>query len=272
MRYNSKKSSSLEAHLSKAMTSFFRQTCVQTNEALALRATTLHMFESLAPRVFHKAGLGAHLQTAIQKLSAVPIAFDISLCPDEAMARGDAFYLLRLRGLQPQAPKQTALHTYLTHLQKSGHTLTSWLLGAMVHAKPSQVSQEVHFKQPSNLSLLEQLYWVTHCIFLESQFLREVHYDSTWKAVLGSLLPTVPWIIERGLADVGGEILLCLQCVGIDDQMIKNDLLDLLLDHQLADGAFYDAFYEANRCDARAHTTAVGLLVLAHEVEKAMES
>ncbi|AKI99679.1 D-aminopeptidase dipeptide-binding protein DppA [Archangium gephyra] len=87
----------------RALGAFLSLTQGEDDESRALRALTLHMLEGHAPGAFARRGLGPTLEAAVAALAEVPLALPDGLSPDVGMARVDAWYVRRERGL-PHAP------------------------------------------------------------------------------------------------------------------------------------------------------------------------
>ena len=241
----------------RALGAFLSLTAGEDDEARALRALTLHMLEGHAPGAFARRGLGPTLEAAVAALAEVPLALPDGLSPDVGMARVDAWYVRRERGLPHTSLEPYLLRAYLEHLDGEGHGLHAWLLGEMAATRGLDVRLSIPARAMRELSRVADLYWLTHLYLLDTRYLRAAprHPDAT--AWTEELLIATPWVVEQGNVDLGAELAFCLQCVGEAEGGAHEALLALLERHQLPDGRMEDA-----------HATAGALLAFAGAEER----
>ncbi|KFA91211.1 DUF6895 family protein [Archangium violaceum] len=241
----------------RTLGAFLSLTEGRDDEARALRALTLHMLEGHAPGAFTRRGLGPTLEAAVAALADVPLALPDGLSPDVGMARVDAWYVRRERGL-PHAPLEPYfLRAYLEHLAGEGHGLHAWLLGEMAATRGLDVRLPFPARAMRDVSRVADLYWLTHLYLLDTRYLRAApaHPDAT--AWTEELLVATPWVVEQGNVDLGAELAFCLQCVDEAGGGAHEALLALLERHQQPDGRMEDA-----------HATAGALLAFSGAEER----
>jgi D-amino peptidase len=241
----------------RALQAFLSLTEGGDDEARALRALTLHMLEGHAPGAFARRGLGPTLEAAVAELGEVPLALPKGLSPDVGMARVDAWYVRRERGL-PHAPLEPhLLRAYLEHLEGEGHGLYAWLLGEMAATCGLDVRLPFPARAMRGVSRVADLYWLTHLYLLDTRYLRAAPKHPDTVAWTEEVLVATPWVVEQGLVDLAAELAFCLQCVDEAGGGAHEALLSLLAGHQRPDGCMDDA-----------HATAGALLAFAGAEER----
>jgi D-amino peptidase len=226
-------------------------------ESRALRALTLHMLEGHAPGVFARRGLAPTLEAAVAALAEVPLALPDGLSPDVGMARVDAWYVRRERGLPHARLEPYLLQAYLEHLDGEGHGLHAWLLGEMAATCGLDARLSIPARAMRDVSRVADLYWLTHLYLLDTRYLRAAPRHPDAPAWTEELLVATPWVVEQGHVDLGAELAFCLQCVGEAGGGAHEALLALLEAHQQPDGCMEDA-----------HATAGALLAFAGAEER----
>jgi D-amino peptidase len=173
------------------------------------------------------------------------------------MARVDAWYVRRERGL-PHAPLEPyLLRAYLEHLEGEGHGLHAWLLGEMAATCGLDVRLSIPARAMREASRVADLYWLTHLYLLDTRYLRAAprHPDAT--AWTEELLVATPWVVAEGNVDLAAELAFCLQCVGEAGGGAHELLLSLLDGQQQSDGSMEDV-----------HATAGALIAFAGAEER----
>ncbi|HSP78068.1 MAG TPA: M55 family metallopeptidase, partial [Myxococcaceae bacterium] len=252
----------------RALGAFLSLTEGTSAEARALRALTLHMLESHAPRAFARWGLGPVLEAAVEALSSVPVALEPGLPPDEAQDRVDAWFVRRERGLPHPELAPAALRAYLEHLDEEGYGLYAWLLGEMAASCGVDVRLSIPERALRELSRLVELYWLTHLYLLDTRYLRAPLRDGRAAAWTEELLVATPWLLSEGHVDLAAEVAFCLQCAGEAGGGAHEALLSFLAAHQQADGRLSDETLDASAEESAAHATAAALLAFAGADER----
>jgi D-amino peptidase len=243
--------------LERALGAFLSMTEGQDDEARALRALTLHMLEGHAPGAFARRGLLPTLEAAVAALAEVPLALPDGLSPDVGMARVDAWFVRRERGL-PHTPLQpNLLRAYLEHLEGEGHGLHAWLLGEMAATCGLDVRLSFPARAMRERSRVADLYWLTHLYLLDTRYLRAAPRHPDAVAWTEELLVATPWVVAQGNADLGAELAFCLQGLGEAGGGAHEALLALLEAQQQPEGCFEDA-----------HATAGALIAFAGAEER----
>jgi D-amino peptidase len=255
----------------RALHAFLRLTEDSGDESRALRALTLHMLEGHAPTLFARWQLGPTLEQAVAALAEVPHALPLELEPDVGMARLDALYVRRERGLKHPAPLPAALRHYLEHLHASEAPLYAWLVGELGAACGVDVRLYYPERPLRGEWRLGDLYWLTHLYLLETRYLRTPLQHERAAVWTEELLLAVPWLLSERQADLGGEVALCLQLAGEHEGGAHEALLELVVQHQQEEGQVLDQRMAEAGADA-AHATAVALLVLAGAEERRASS
>jgi D-amino peptidase len=242
----------------RALTAFLSLTSGEGDEARALRALTLHMLEGHAPRLFARLALGPVLQEAVEALAEVSLALPAGLDPDVGMARVDAWFVRRQRGLSHQPLAPAALSAYLGHLGGEGYGHYAWLLGEMAATCGLDVRLSMPERAYREVSRVVDLYWLTHLYLLDSHYLRRPVGAPDAAAWTEELLVATPWLLEQGHADLAGEVAFCLQCVGESGGGAHAALLSFLAARLSSTGSM----------GTDAHATATALLAFAGAVER----
>jgi D-amino peptidase len=252
-----------------ALRAFLSLTEGTDDESRALRALTLHMLEGHAPTVFTRLELGPVLEAAVAALAEVPLALASGLSPDVGMARVDAWFVRRERGL-PHAPLEPpVLRAYLEHLDEEGHGIYAWLLGEMAATCGLDVRLSIPERALRDVSRLVDLYWLTHLYLLDTRYLRTPLTDSRAVAWTEELLVATPWVVAEGQVDLAAELAFCLQCAGEAAGGAHEALLALLSRHQQSDGRMCEGSSEEESADdGTAHATAGALLAFAGAEER----
>lgn len=241
----------------RALGAFLSRTEGGDDEARALRVLTLHMLEGHAPGAFARRRLLPTLEAAVAALAEVPLALPDGLPPDVGMARVDAWYVRRERGL-PHAPLEPhPLRVYLEHLDGEGHGLYAWLLGEMAATCGLDVRLSIPARAMRDVSRVADLYWLTHLYLLDTRYLRAAPCHPDVAAWTEELLVATPWVVEQANVDLAAELAFCLQCVDEAAGGAHEALLALLAEHQRPDGRMEDA-----------HATAGALLAFAGAEER----
>lgn len=255
----------------RALHALLRLTEDSGDESRALRALTLHMLEGHAPTLFARWQLGPTLEQAVAALAHVPHELPLELEPDTGMARLDALYVRRERGLQHPAPPPAELRRYLEHLHGSEAMLYAWLVGELGAA--CGVDVRLHYPECPLRSewRLADLYWLTHLYLLDTRYLRTPLKHERAAVWTQELLLAVPWLLSERQVDLGGEVALCLQLAGEHEGGAHEALLELVVQQQQEDGQVLDQRIAGSGGDG-AHATAVALLVLAGAEERRASS
>ncbi len=252
----------------RALGAFLALTAGEDDEARALRALTLHMLEGHAPGAFARRGLGPTLDAAVAALAEVPLELPPGLDPEVGMARVDAWYVRRERGLSHAALVPSALRAYLEAIDNEGHGLYAWLLGEMAASRGLDVRLPIPERAFREMSRLVDVYWITHLYLLDTHYLRAPLQDSRAAAWTEELLVATPWLVEQGHVDLAAEVALCLQCAGEAGGGAHEALLTLLVRHQQSDGRLSDGSMGMASAELEPHATAAALVALAGAEER----
>jgi D-amino peptidase len=252
----------------RALRAFLSLTEGEGDETRALRALTLHMLEGHAPGAFARRGLGPTLEAAVVALAEVPMALPPGLEPDVGMARLDAWYVRRERGLSHAPLAPSALRAYLESLDDEGHGLHAWLLGEIAASRGLDVRLPVPERAFRDMSRLVDLYWLTHLYLLDTRYLRAPLRDSHAAAWTEELLVATPWLLAQGHVDLAAEVAFCLQCAGEAGGGAHEALLRLLITHQQSDGRLSDGTTGLASDEGAAHATAGALIAFAGAEER----
>ncbi len=252
----------------RALRAFLALTAREDEESRALRALTLHMLEGLAPGLFARWGLGPVLEEAVAALSLLPVAFPPGLSPDVGMARVDACYVRRERGLAHPLPDPFAFKGYLEHLDAEGYGTHAWLLGELLAACGLDARLPFPERALRPHSRILDMYWLTHLYLLDTRYLRRPLTHPEAAGWTEELLLAVPWLIAHSHLDLGAEVAFCLQLAGEEGSGGHHALLEALARHQREDGRVLDGTMAEGTEDAGAHCTAAFLLAFAGAEER----
>jgi len=251
----------------RAASAFLALTAREDDESRALRALALHMLEGHAPTVFKRLALGPVLEAAVAALAEVPLALPFELPPDVGMARVDAWFVRRERGLPHATLEPSALRAYLEHLDTEGHGIYAWLLGEIAASSGLEVRLSIPERALRDVARLADLYWVTHLFLLDTRYLRAPLTDSRAVGWAEELLVATPWVVAERNADLGAEVAFCLQCAGETAGGAHEALLALLSQQQQPDGRMGEGTADGPD-DGTAHATAAALICLAGAEER----
>ncbi len=249
--------------LRKTARAFLHCTASGDEFSVVLRALILHMLETWAPHVHAGLDLPPVLGEALRELRRIPLAFPPTLKPHEGMARVDAWYILKERGLPAGDLEAGALRDYLRHLCDREASVYAFIIAGMLQSLG--VDTGVHFPDRPwrGHSRVYDLYWLEHEFFFTSHYLRRPMTAAGWETRTEELLMAVPWVMREGHADLAAEAALCLQLVGEHASPRHRQLLDFLLGAQRPDGALFDGSLGDPPELLADHATGVLLLALA---------
>lgn len=239
----------------RALEAFFRAMDGTRSHQRAELALTLHMLEFLAPQFFAEHKLKAPLAAALEGLKKVPAGFGAKLDPDEAMARLDALYLRKVRGLEPRKFSPVALKAAIAAASRQLGTLYGWLMGEL--AAPLGVRARVTLSEqwPFRHDRVIHLYHLTHIVLVDTRYLMKSVPQNLVEELI-ELHGAMDGLEEKGCWDLLGECVFCLNRAGTPTPRA----VDALLGAQKSDGSFAEAGAGAR---SAAHCTAVGVLALA---------
>jgi D-amino peptidase len=251
----------------RALRAFLSLTEDSGDASRALRALTLHMLEGHAPAFFARAGLRPVLEAAVEALAQVPMELPPGLPPGDGMARVDAWYVRKERGLSHPTPTEYTLRQYLQHLDGEGYGLHAWLLGEL----GAQCGVDMRLMFPERAmrpySHVMDLYWLTHLYLLDTRYLRTPLRSPQAAAWTEELLVATPWLVTERQVDLAAEFAFCLQCAGEEGSGAHEALLELLASHQQPDGRVLEEV-EGQGEENAAHSTAGTLLAFAGVEER----
>lgn len=212
----------------------------------AEKALTLHMLEHLAPVYFAERQLGPALDASLEALLDVPAHFGPNVDADEAMARLDALYLRKVRGLKPSGFDAAKLKAACARAGEEQGPLWAWLMGEL--AAPLGVDARVGPGSLADQTL--RLYHATHVVLIDTRYL------ALPAAVDPVLAQALPRLAAKGQWDLLAECLMCLARAG----SAHPDAVAALLKAQRNDGRICEDGMDDRAGD---HCTAAGLLALA---------
>ncbi len=245
----------------RARDAFLRLTEGAREESIALRALILVMLERHAPGRFVELGLADARAAAVEALTRIPLDLPETLPPDLGLARIDAWYLRRQLGLDGPRLEPAAFERWLHALIEVGDLTYAWLLSEMARPALPELSLRVPQRSLRDDRLFD-LYWVTHELLLDTEYLAR-----PWSEVgadrVETLLLSARWAAERGHVDLAGEIALMLQVTGEHRTDAHALALSAVLQAQAEDGAVLDLSMDASAAELADHATGVALLALA---------
>ena len=239
----------------KALKAFFQAMDGTASHQRAELALTLHMLEGVAPKFFAEEQLAAPLKAALEGLKKVPATFPPSIDSDEAMARLDALYLRKVRGLEPRAFKPEAVKAAVLASGRQSGELYGWLMGEL--AFPLGVEARVPLSQrwPFRDERVIHLYHLTHIVLIDTRYLMTPVPEALVDE-LSELNGAMEELAAQRFWDLLGECVFCLARAGTP----APHAVEALLAAQGPEGGFAEA--DASPRSA-AHCTAVGVLALA---------
>ncbi len=251
----------------RALAAFLDLTLGPLESNRALRALTLHMLEAHAPRFFRAARAGAPLRAAVAALAYVPTAFPAGLDPDVGMARLDALYVRRERGLPAGRVNRAELARYVVWVGATYGPLPGWLLAELACAFGGKAPALRGTRPLRPSHRVEDLYWTTHLFLLETRYLRRPLAEGRLERETEELLLATPWVVEQGLVDLAAEVAFCLQVAGEASSAEHGAALALVVRSQGHGGAIVEPRKSEWTAEVsarqEAHCTAAGLLALA---------
>lgn len=229
----------------RALAAFFAAMDGETSPQRAERALTLHMLAHLAPGYFAQRQLQPRLDASLDALLKVPAHFGPKIGADEAMARLDALYLRKIRGLsvRPFDPVQVARACARAGDEEG--PLWAWLMGALA----AEIGVSARAEPGPLIDDTLRRYHLTHVVLLETRYLAAPARDVGLGAEVADVARREQW-------DLLGECLMCLARAGI----AHAEGLAQLLAAQRNDGSFAET---GSSPRAAAHCTAAGLLAVA---------
>jgi D-amino peptidase len=230
---------------------------------VVLRALILHMLEAWAPGVYVELDLSPVLEESLRKIRQIPPTFPGALKPHEGMARMDAWYILKERGLPAGELDLESLRDYVHHLHTDGAAVHAFIIAGMTQSLGVDVGMRFPERPLRGSSRLYDLYWLTHEFLFVTHYLRRPLPLAGWETRTEELLMAVPWLLRQGHADLAAEVALCLQLMGEHAAPRHRQLLDFLLTAQRTDGALLDGSMGDPPELLADHATGVVLLVLA---------
>lgn len=188
---------------------FLSATADDSPESIALRTLTLHMLEHLAPKFFQARGLATIQHAALEQCASVECVFD-PLDEDRLEAGIDAWYCRHVKGLPHRPPDRERLRLALQTFAADDRVIYAWLLGQQA----ARCGLEVRVVEtPRHVSLVHEVYWLTHLVLLESDYFARPIQRDDWADALEKL---VPWLLVNPHADLAGEVAFCLRFLGRD--------------------------------------------------------
>lgn len=252
----------------RALRAFLSLTAKEDEEPRALRALTLHMLEGFAPGLFARWSLRPVLEEAVAALALLPVEFPPGLPPDVGMARVDACYVRRERGLAHPPPDPFAFRRYLEHLDAEGYGPHAWLMGELLAACGLDARLPFPERAMRPHSRILDLYWLTHLYLLDTRYLRAPLKHPEAAGWTEELLLSVPWLLSQGHVDLAGEVAFCLQLAGEEDSGGCEALMAALARCQREDGGACDGTLAGPAEHSEPHCTAVLLLAFAGAEER----
>ena len=261
--------SELAAAAHRALGAFLEDTRAEDARSVALRALALHMLEGHAPRLFREFELPPVLAGSVEALSALPPEFPAGLPFDDGVARADALYVRRARGLAHPAPDPASLRRYLASLDEQGYGTHAWMIGELAAACGVEARLPIPERPLRLHSHLIDLYWLTHLILFDTAYLVRRPASPRLPVWIEELLAGAPWALSIGHFDLAAELAFCLQSAGEAESPTHAQLLHGLLRRQSLDGRLGDEGPAGEDPEGVAHTTAAALIALAGAAERA---
>lgn len=254
---------SMGADLVRTRDAFLSLTAAPDEELVAVRALILHMLEARSPDVFRQLDLHDELARSVVAAADVPVEFPAGVPPDLALARIDAWYVRRQRGLSHPRASARQLAAYVEALAVDGDVMYAWLITELAGTLGCKLPFEFEPRPFRGTSRLHDLYWLTHEYLLRTAYLTGALPVRGWEARHETLLWAAPWIIERGHVDLAGEVALCLQLAGEAACVEHAALVRLVRQHQSDDGVVRDSSMGVPYEAMADHATGVALLAFA---------
>ncbi len=249
--------SGLAQAAAKALTALFEVMAGTASSQRAELALTLHMLEGLAPQFFAEHRLARPLKAALAALNKVPARFDPKIGADEAMARLDALYLRKVRGLKPRTFDPGSIRAAVAWTGEENGALWGWLMGEL--AAPLGVDARVRLAERWPFRREEDpavhLYHLTHLVLIQTEYLRRRVPEALIDELV-ELQAALPALIAKGSLDLLGECAFCLSRAGT----AVPQAIEALRAAQKSDGRLAE---EGMSSRELAHCTAVGVLALA---------
>src|SRR5581483_5333997 len=129
----------------------------------------------------HCTASGDEFGEVLRELRRIPLAFPPTLKPHEGMARVDAWYILKERGLPAGDLEAGALRDYLRHLCDREASVYAFIIAGMLQSLG--VDTGVHFPDCPwrGHSWVYDQYWLAHEFFFTSHYLRRPMTAAGWE-------------------------------------------------------------------------------------------
>jgi len=219
------------------------------------RALTFHMLEHLAPRFFRQERLADERDRALAELEQVSGDFPVELDEDEAMARLDALYLRKVRGLALKRFDEPGLARWIRE-RVDEHPVHAWLMqllaGELGLSLPPPLPTRYPFRQ---LAPVAHFYMLTHEVMVDTRYYARPFTLAGGAWVLDELAQALPKVIAEREWDITAEIAFTLRFCGRP----APGALEALQAAQRPDGTVLEGASEREQ----AHAAATSLLVFA---------
>ncbi len=216
------------------------------------RALTFHMLEYLAPRLFKKEKLAAERDRALEELDGVSGEFSLELDEDESMARLDALYLRRVRGLPVKRFDEEGLAGWITGRVEE-HPVHAWLMQRLARELGLELPPPLPARYPfRHLAPMAHFYMLTHEVMVDTRYYARPFTLSGGGFVLDELEQALPKTLAAKEWDITAEIAFTLRFCGRP----APGAIEALQAAQKPDGTVLDGAGEREQ----AHAAATSLL------------
>ena len=254
----------IEQDFKNCLKAFLHLSKKEAEAFISLRAFTLHSLERLTPDLFKKCALDAELKEALQDLTLkIPLQFTPELSSEKCLARIDAVWIFFQRNMPLKQIDIVPIKKCIKQLYTNEEPMAAWLLEQMLNMVHLKINDSLITEPSKEMPLLIRLYWLTHVVFIATDFMQNELKDESYNWAKKELIDAIPIVLKQEWVDIGGEILLCLLCFKEHDLHHQQLLLNLIRKHQLTSGVVIDPALSHCSNLMPAHTTAVALLAYA---------
>lgn len=197
---------------------------------LGLTLITLHTLELYGHKTFVKNKLDKLLEQLLRN-PPINLSFNYALSSEEALAIVDVWYVFEKHNIVLNKISKKQIASFLDFLLTKNDLMYAWLIGEIIYLLGIDVRLDFFNENPrpyKEKNKIYDTYWLTHLIFLHTDYLHNKLGDLLALEIL-ELLGATDWIIATKNLDLAAEVAICLDIAKKNDSQAYKQLISLLL-------------------------------------------
>lgn len=205
---------------------------VENSTFLGLFLITCHIFEKYSLNIFLDYNLDKISEKLLKQATKQNYAF-LNLSANQVLGLVDIWYVAEQRNIKTfNINLITSCFEKHPHSLYDGELMYSWLIKEMIYLVKAKTTKiDKRYRPYKNKNKIYDLYWITHLIFLETNYFKKTLDYKSFSLEILELLGACDFLVCTKNMDLAAEVAICLDLAEKSNTKEYNSIIKKHLDN-----------------------------------------